>query len=335
MNAYEINGKETQYPLRQVEYMKKRISAVLFILLILASLAACTSVKKTYKVDLIVKSTSSEFWESVYDGAKAAGAKYNIDLRFLGPTVEKDYQLQVSIIKQSILHEQDAIILAAGDFQMMAEPVGMAVDAGIPVILVDSGVDSDKWTSFVSTDNQEAGKVLAQEIEKRVGGTAEIGVISFVKNSSPSLERTAGFSGYIESETDMKIVETVYCDSNIDKAKQLTKELLAVHPDIRVIAGLNAQSATGAARTLDELDRSDIFLAGIDCTVKEADFMEQGILDVAVLQNPYLMGYYSVEAAWQVLKGNRVEKNIRTDVYVVDKENMFSEEYQRLIFPFY
>ncbi|MBP7175064.1 MAG: substrate-binding domain-containing protein [Thermoclostridium sp.] len=315
--------------------MKKRIYIVLLILSILTSFTSCAAGKKNYEVDLIVKSTSSEFWESVFDGAKAAGSKYNIDLRFLGPTVEKDYSHQVSIIEQSILHKVDAIILAAGDYQMMAEPVSEAVDAGIPVILVDSGVNSELWTTFVATDNQEAGRVLAQEIDKRVGGTAEIGVISFVKNSSPSLERIAGFNDYIIEKTKMKIVKTLYCDSSIDKAKQLTEELLTNHPGIRVIAGLNAQSATGAARALEQLGRSDIFLAGIDCTVEQADYMEQEILDVAILQNPYLMGYFSVEATFQVLKGERVEKNICTAVYVVDKENMFSEEYQRLIFPFY
>ncbi|NLM10376.1 MAG: substrate-binding domain-containing protein [Clostridiaceae bacterium] len=315
--------------------MKNKICLVFLILVIILNLCSCTTAKKSFNVDLIVKSTDSEFWASVYDGAKAAGAKYNIDLRFLGPTKEKDYQNQVSIIKQSIVRQPDAIILAAGDYYIMAEPMEMAVKAKIPVILVDSGVNSDKWTSFVSTDNYKAGEVLAQEIEKRVGGTAEIGVISFVKNSLPSLERTAGFSDYISEKTNMKIVETVYCDSNIEKSEQLTKEMIENHPTIKVIAGLNAQSATGAARALEALERSDIFLAGIDCTVEEADYMEQGIIDVAVLQNPYLMGYFSVETAYNVLMKKRVERNIRTEVYVVDKDNMFSEEYQRLIFPFY
>lgn len=315
--------------------MKNKICLVFLILVIILNLCSCTTAKKSFNVDLIVKSTDSEFWASVYDGAKAAGAKYNIDLRFQGPTKEKDYQNQVSIIKQSIVRQPDAIILAAGDYYIMAEPMEMAVKAKIPVILVDSGVNSDKWTSFVSTDNYKAGEVLAQEIEKRVGGTAEIGVISFVKNSLPSLERTAGFSDYISEKTNMKIVETVYCDSNIEKSEQLTKEMIENHPTIKVIAGLNAQSATGAARALEALERSDIFLAGIDCTVEEADYMEQGIIDVAVLQNPYLMGYFSVETAYNVLMKKRVERNIRTEVYVVDKDNMFSEEYQRLIFPFY
>ncbi|HHV98632.1 MAG TPA: substrate-binding domain-containing protein [Clostridiaceae bacterium] len=315
--------------------MKNRIFYILLIVTMILNFSSCTSSKKIYNVDLIVKSTNSEFWNSVYDGAKAAGATYNINLRFLGPTMEKYYRNQVNIIKQSIQQKTDAIILAAGDYYMMAEPIKMAADAKIPVILVDSAVDSDQWISFISTDNYEAGRVLAQEIEKRVGGNAEIGVISFVKNASPSLERTTGFSEYINEYTDMKIVETVYCDSYIDKAEQLTRELLKNHPTIRVIAGLNAQSATGAARALANLQRSDIFLAGIDCTVEEAEYMELGILDVAVLQNPYLMGYFSVETAYKVLKGKKVERNIRTAVYVVDKDNMFSEEIQRLIFPFY
>ncbi len=315
--------------------MKNRICFMLLSLAMALNLCSCASTKRDYKVDLIVKSTSSEFWMSVYDGANAAGIKYNIDLRFLGPTMEKDYRNQVSIIEQSILHKPDGIILAAGDYQMMATPMTMAEEAKIPLILVDSGVESDKWISFVSTDNYEAGSVLAQEIEKRYGGRAKIGVISFVKNSSPSIERTNGFSNYINENTDMKIVDTVYCDSSIEKAEELTGEMIESHTDIQVIAGLNAQSATGAARALSKLERTDIFLAGIDCTVEQADYMEQGILEVAVLQNPYLMGYFSVETMYRVLRGEKVEKSIRTAVYVVDKDNMFDDEFERLIFPFY
>jgi ribose transport system substrate-binding protein len=315
--------------------MKKRICCILLILVLAFSLGACSAVQKKYTIDLIVKSTNSDFWVSVYDGAKTAGAEHNIDLRFLGPMNEEEYKLQTSIFAQSILSQPDAIILAAGDYDLMAEWVERAEAKNIPVILVDSGVNSDKWISFISTDNYKAGEVLAREVEKRVGGTAEIGVISFVKNSLPAMERFAGFNDYIQNSTQMRVADMAYCGSDIDKAEQLVREMVVRHPDIKVIAGLNAQSATGAARALEALDRSDIFLAGIDCTVEEADYVERGILDVAVLQNPYLMGYYSVETAFKTLKGKRVERNIYTEVYVIDKDNIFSEEYQRLIFPFY
>ncbi|WP_312644187.1 substrate-binding domain-containing protein [Hydrogenoanaerobacterium sp.] len=316
--------------------MIRRILAILWAMLIVFTLASCSTVKKEYQVDLIVKSTNSDFWDSVYDGAKAAGAKYNINLRFLGPDEEKNYRNQVRIIEQSVTRKPDAIILAAADYAMMAEPMESVVDAGIPVIMLDSAVDSDRWKSFVSTDNIKAGAVLAAEVAERVKTSdAKIGVVSFVKNSSPSKERYAGFTDYITQNTDMSIVNTVYCDSDIDLAKELTLEMIKNYPDMTVIAGLNAQAATGAARALAELGREDVFLAAIDCTVEQAEYMEENILKVAVLQNPYLMGYFSVQATYKILKNERVERNIDTAVCVVDKENMFSEEVQQLIFPFY
>lgn len=316
--------------------MVRRITATLMTVLLVIVLVSCSTVKKEYQVDLIVKSTDSDFWGSVYDGAKAAGAKYNINLRFLGPDEEKNYRNQVRIIEQSAARKPDAIILAAADYSIMTKPMENAVDAGIPVIMLDSAVDSDRWKSFVSTDNTNAGAVLAAEVAKRIDKSdAKIGVISFVKNSSPSQERYSGFTNYITQNTRMSIARTVYCDSDIDLARKLTLEMIKNSPDITVIVGLNAQAATGAARALAELGRKDIFLAAIDCTVEQAAYMEQDILKVAVLQNPYLMGYFSVQTTYKVLKKEPVEKNIATDVCVVDKENMFSEEVQQLIFPFY
>ena len=164
----------------------------------------------------------------------------------------------------------------------------------------------------------------------------KIGVISFVKNSSPSIEREKGFQNFLNSSSStLKVINKVYCDSNIDTAERLTIEMLKSYPDICGIAGLNAQSATGAARALKKLNRNDIFLAGIDCTMEEAEYMDKGILKTAVLQNPYMMGYYSMETCFKVLNDSAYERNVYIDVSVVDKSNMFEKENQQLIFPFY
>jgi ribose transport system substrate-binding protein len=62
--------------------------------------------------------------------------------------------------------------------------------------------------------------------------------------------------------------------------------------------------------------------------------MEQGVINVAIIQNPYLMGYYSVETAMRHLAGKDVDRFIFTETRVVNKDNMFTEENQQLIFPF-
>jgi ribose transport system substrate-binding protein len=312
----------------------KRITAVLLILLLALSLCSCSVQKKTYKVALIVKSTESDFWKSVYEGALAAGNNRNLEISFVGTKQEKDYRQQTAFIEQAIKNKCNAIVLAAGDYDLMAKPMEKAVSQGIPVVLVDSAVNSDKWLSSVSTDNYKAGRTLAEEMVKRLPPNSKIGVIGFVKNASPGIERERGFVDYINKSSTLKIVDTVYCDSNFDTAAALTRSILQEHPEITALAGLNAQSATGAARALDELNRKDVYLGSIDCTVEEADYMDRGVLRVAVLQNPYMMGYYSMEAAAKILNRQAYQRIIYTDVCVVDKSNMFTLKNEQLIFPF-
>ena len=297
-------------------------------------LSGCNTKNSDYSIELIVKGAATEFWLSVYEGAKAAAIIYETDLTYFGPEEEKDYEEQVKILEESIVRKPSAIMLAAGEFNLMAEPMEQAISAGIPVIMVDSAINSDKWISFVSTDNVEAGNRLAAELLKRVNKPGAIGVISFVQAAYPSADRETGFLSGMEG-SGYKILDTVFCDSNIDTAKALAEDMIDRYPELVAIAGLNAQSATGAARAIEALERSDIILVGIDCTVEEANYMEAGILDVAILQNPFMMGYYAVETTIKHLSGKRVEKNIRTDTYVVDRFNLFSEQNQQLIFPFH
>ncbi len=312
----------------------KRMAAVVTALALILSLCSCSPAKKTYKVDLIIKSVDSDFWKSVYEGALAAGGKYNLDINFMGPKEEKDYRQQVGYLEQAIRNRPDAIVLAAGDYNGMSGPMERAVASGIPVILIDSSVSSRKWVASISTDNYNAGKTLAQEMVRRLPQYTKIGVIGFVKNASPGIEREKGFVEYIKNSSTLKIVDTVYCDSNFDIAQGQTEQMLRDHPEITALAGLNAQSATGAARALDALKNDKVFLGGIDCTVEEADYMDRGILSVAVLQNPYMMGYYSMETVSKVLNKKPYERNFYTEVCVVDKNNMFSKQNEQLIFPF-
>ncbi len=312
----------------------KRITAVLLILFLSLSLCSCSVKKKTCKVALIVKSTESDFWKSVYEGALAAGNNRNLEISFVGTKQEKDYRQQTAYIEQAIKNKYDSIVLAAGDYDLMAKPMEEAVRNGIPVVLVDSAVNSSKWLSSVSTDNYQAGRTLAEEMGKRLPPNSKIGVIGFVKNASPGIEREEGFKDYINKSSSLKIVDTVYCDSNFDTAAALTKSILQMHPETTALVGLNAQAATGAARALDELNRRDVYLGSIDCTVEEADYMDRGILRVAVLQNPYMMGYYSMETVSKILNRQVYQRTTYTDVCVVDKSNMFTLKNEQLIFPF-
>lgn len=314
--------------------MVNRILTVITVVILVGFLFGCSSNQKQYSIDLIVKGTETDFWKSVNRGAQDASKQYNCKVTMTGPSEEKDYLSQVKIVENTIKRKPDAILIAAVDYNLMSNSVNKAAESGIPVLMVDSATNSDKAKTFIGTDNVLLGQRLATELAWLSPPKGIIGIVSFVKNSYPSQEREQGFRDYFKNNKNYQLANTVYCDSDFDNAENLTIELIQDNPDIVAIAGLNAQAATGAARALNKLNRNDIILAGIDCSVEQVEYIENGILDVAVLQNPYQMGYLSVENAVRYLNGDEIPERITTGIYVINKNNVFKEEYQQLIFPF-
>lgn len=289
---------------------------------------------KKYTFDLIVKEADMDFWRSVNQGAQAAASTYNVNVSMIGPAIEKDYSQQVSLLESSIARKPDAIILAAADYNLLAKPVQEAIDKGIPVIMVDSDVDNSHTVAYVGTDNVNLGTQLAKQMQKRLDQTSgEVGIVSFVKESYPAVQRESGFRSILSTDRRFTLLDTAYGDSDVQKTEYQTAVMVAQHPKLAAIASLNAQSSEGAAQALSKLGRKDIPLFAIDCTPEEAMYMEDGILKLAILQNPYQMGYYGVETACRRLKGEKVN-NRYTDIYSVDITTLFSDRYQQLVFPF-
>lgn len=289
---------------------------------------------KKYTFDLIVKEADMDFWRSVNQGAQAAASTYNVNVSMIGPAIEKDYSQQVSLLESSIARKPDAIILAAADYNLLAKPVQEAIDKGIPVIMVDSDVDNPRTVAYVGTDNVNLGTQLAKQMQKRLDQTSgEVGIVSFVKESYPAVQRESGFRSILSTDRRFTLLDTAYGDSDVQKTEYQTAVMVAQHPKLAAIASLNAQSSEGAAQALSKLGRKDIPLFAIDCTPEEAMYMEDGILKLAILQNPYQMGYYGVETACRRLKGEKVN-NRYTDIYSVDITTLFSDRYQQLVFPF-
>lgn len=290
--------------------------------------------KKKYTFDLIVKGTSMDFWKSVNEGAQAAAKSCNAAVSMSGPEVEEDYVHQVDFVEESIARKPDAIILAAADYSLLAEPVQHAIDSGIPVLMVDSSVNNSQTIAYVGTDNMKLGTALAQQTCRGLKrGSGEVGIVSFVKESYPAVQREEGFRGEMRRNSRFTVIDTAYGDSDVLKTENLTANMIISHPNLAAIASLNAQSSEGAAHALSKLGRKDIRLFAIDCTPDEATYMEEGVVQLALLQNPYQMGYYSVETAVHYLKGMTIS-NHYTDIYTVNKNTLFDDKYQQLIFPF-
>ncbi len=313
----------------------KKLFQCLAIVLCVLPFSSCFWNQQSYTIVLIPKGTLSvDFWQSVYDGASAAADIYGIELILETPSAEDNYQEQIDMLAQLQQTDTDAIVLAASDYVLLADPVQEVIDSGIPVVIVDSDVDNDNTVAYVGTDNEALGALLAENLCAYVEGEGEVGIISFVKDSHTAVLREQGFRDVMAQDDRFTLLETAYCNSDAEIAMELTIQMLNENPDIVAIAALNDPSIEGVCAALAYFPDRDIQLFSIDCTPKQVPYIESGDIDAAILQNPYQMGYYAVEVAYQYLEGDKTQSDIYTDLYAANIDLIFEDLYQQLVFPF-
>ena len=133
----------------------KRTVAILLIGLFL--LSGCSSPKEQKPRILVSpKGLVLSFWLSVKAGAEKAGKEFDAEIIWKGPSLETDIAGQIDIIQDNINKQVDAMVLAACDANALVSIIESADAAGIPVITIDSGVESDKPKSLIATDNMAA-----------------------------------------------------------------------------------------------------------------------------------------------------------------------------------
>lgn len=288
------------------------------------------------RVAVIAKSTESTFWKAVRSGVNTAASEYNLDYTFEGPLSEEDYAEQNNMISDAIENGVDAIVLSAIDYSRSVQEVERAVAAGISVIVIDSDVDSDKVRVRIGTDNYKAGQAAAKEILRCNTPYIRIGLVGFDVHSENGQQREKGFEDTVTKDARAKIVETANSPSIPEKAQETTREMLKRHPDINAIVTFNEITTLGVGHAIEELEATDtINVVGFDNNVVSVGMLESGEMDALIVQNPFAIGYLSMENAAQLIAGKTIQKKwIHTEVRIITRENMYSEENQRFLFSF-
>ena len=163
----------------------------------------------------------------------------------------------------------------------------------------------------------------------------KVAIVGHVKTASTAIEREKGVRSGLGDEED-RIVEVVFCDSEFDKAYNLTIDLMDKYPDITMIGGLNEYSSVGAARAIKKLGLAGrVKVIGFDSSIEEVELLEEGVFQGIIIQKSFNMGYLGIEEAVKLLKGKNVEENVDSGSQLITKDNMYTEENQKLLFPFW
>ncbi|MDC7227641.1 MAG: substrate-binding domain-containing protein [Spirochaetales bacterium] len=286
------------------------------------------------RVTVILKTTERvvDFWKRLEEGVLQAAEDFNVEVDITGPPTERHIDDQVNIFNNAIKDKPDVVILAAADYEKLVDPVEKSVSMDIPVLTVDSFVNSDAPLSQIGTANFDAGGKLAGYLKEKLPEGAVIAILSYVRESSTAIEREqglrAGVAGYFT------VLPTLYNNGKIETAAVQSVSLLNRVPAPSALVALNENSALGLLQGIAETGgrTSTIFLT-FDSNLEIIEGIKNGLIDGTVVQKPYNMGYQAVKAAAGLLDGQVPPKKIDTGSELVTAENLFSPIIQKLIFP--
>jgi ribose transport system substrate-binding protein len=294
----------------------------------------CGTKKESKKMQILVspKGLVHSFWITVKAGADSAGRECNVDIIWKGPAMETDIAGQISIIEDYVNKKVDAIVLAACDSKALIPVIQRAVDTKIPVITIDSGIESDLALSFVATDNVNAAKKGAQKLAELINSEGDVACIPFVPGAATSIMREQGFKDGLKSFPKVNLVATLYSQSEVATGMAVTEDILTSHQNLVGIFGANEAGTIGIAQALKSKNRvGKVKVVGFDAAENEIAELKAGVIDALIVQDPFKMGYLGVKAAVDAKNGKPVDKRIDTGVYIITRENLNSPEIQKLL----
>lgn len=293
---------------------------------------AAESPGQTRSVAVIPKGSTHQFWKAVHAGANAAGKEFGCDIYWNAPDLETDRERQIQIVEDFVVQKVDGIVLAPVDKEALVPVVEKLAAMKIPCAIVDSAVATDKYVSFIATDNYKGGAMAAERMGKILDGKGKVIVIKYAPGSASTTDRENGFMETLHKEfPGIEIVDTKYGMATVETALQATEDLLTRHPDLQGLFACNASTAVGAFQALQSQKRPEVKMIGFDAEKALLDGLRSGQIDSLVVQDPFKMGYEGVKAIVSFRKGQPVEKRIDTGVTVITKESLGDPKVQELL----
>ncbi len=290
-------------------------------------------------IPIIVKDTTSFYWQIVLAGARKAGQDLGVKVPELGAQSEADINGQIAILENAVSSKPAAIVISPTQRAALGKPIDEAAKS-VKIVGIDSAADSKAFTSFLTTDNVQGGRIaadgLAAAITKQYGkAEGEVALITHLPGVGSLDERSKGFKEQLASKyPGIKLVADKVSDGTANGGLNITTDLLTAFPNLRGIFASNLIQAQGAIQAIAESKaQNKVKLVGFDSDDKLVKALKDGVMAATVVQDPFRMGYDGVKTALAASKGEKVEAFVDTGANLITGENMNGARAQELLNP--
>jgi ribose transport system substrate-binding protein len=310
--------------------------------LCLAALGSAPAATAAYTIAVIPKGTTHEFWKSINAGAikaqrELAAQGTRVEIIWKGPLREDDRDQQIQVVENFMARRVSAIVLAPLDSQALVRPVHNALQAKVPVVIMDSGLNSDEYVSFVATDNYKGGQMAGAEMGRMLGGKGNVILLRYQVGSASTEARETGFLDALKKYPGIKVISSdQHAGATRELAYQTSQNLLnRFGREVNGVFCPSEPTTIAMTKALRDfgLAGSKVKMIGFDAGSQEVLDLKHGDVQALVVQNPVRMGYLGVLTAVKHLQGQKVEHQIDTGVRLVTPENMNEPESKELLYP--
>lgn len=227
----------------------------------------------------------------------------------------------------------DAIALAPSDKSALKIVVDRATAAKIPVVIYDSAVASDKYVTFVATDNYAAGELGADRMGQVLRGKGKIVLVKTTPGGASTTDRENGFKHELQEKfPGIQILDERFGMASYAQSLTVAENMLTAHPDLN---GIFCSNESGTAGTVQALKArgNHLKLVGFDSSPMLIDELKAGWIDSLVIQDPFHMGDVAVEEAVHALKGEPTPKKIALPAHLVSIANLEDPDISARLHP--
>ena len=303
------------------------------------SLLTLAATAAPIQIAVIPKSVGNEYWAAVQAGAMRAKADLAtegiaVDILWKGTEREDQIDQQKQIVADFVAQKVDAIVLAPMHARYLVPAVEAAVAAKVPVILIDSSLNSAVATSTVATDNYRAGMFAARRLAEVIGGKGKVLMLRFQPGHASTAPRESGFLDTIKKHPEIEVVSSdQFAGPTVESAQKAGQALLdRFGGDLKGVFTPNLISTTGMLQALRAAGLAGkVSFVGFDSTTEQIEALRKGEMQGMMVQQPFMMGYTGVRSAGAALQGKPGDKEVATDAKLVTKDNLDTPEIQRLL----
>ena len=272
-----------------------RVLVLVLLAITISLLVGCSRHDNNERYILVTVNSKLPYWQTAAAGLNKAAAQYGVKTDVRGPDTY-DPQAEVKEFRDAIALKPAGILVSVADTSAMTPVINEAIDAGIPVITVDSDAPASRRLYFIGTNNLQAGRLGGQRVLDKLHGKGN--VVFYTMPQTNLEERLKGYKDVFADHPGIKVVEVFNIKGDAGNAFDRTQHWLTEKgvEHIDAFVCLEASAGKDVAEAVKRNNATDRLIIAMDTDEATLNLVKSGVIDSTVSQKPYTMTFYGLKA---------------------------------------